>query len=139
MTERRLRVAPDDDLLRRISAALDSADVDAFSALLAPHVTWGAPDDPIASCQNRGQVLVWYQRGFDAGVRAKVVEVTALGANVLVGLMVTGDPAAEEAGGQIERWQVLAIDQGLVTDIRGFDDRATAVVHAGSWIRSDRW
>ena len=108
-----------------------SADVDALSAVLAPNVTWGAPDDPVPSCRNRGQVLAWYQRGFDAGVRAEVVEVTAVGADVLVGVMVSGNPAAEEAGGQIERWQVLSIQQGLVTDIRGFDDRAAAVAHAG--------
>jgi hypothetical protein len=72
----------------------------------------------------------WYQRGFDRGMRATVGEVSAVADSVLVGLAVTGNPAADDSGGRVERWQVLTIADGLVSDIRGFEDRPSALAHA---------
>jgi ketosteroid isomerase-like protein len=118
---------PDDELLASIRAAWESADLDAVTALLAPDVTWGAPGDPIPTCQNREQVLSWYERSFSRGVRGSVVDVAWVGERVVVGLLVTGTENAEAYGGQVERWQVLAIRDGLIRDIRGYEDRASAV------------
>jgi len=70
--------------------------VDGFSTLLAPDVTWGAPDDPNPACRNRRQVLQWYQRGFDRGVRATVREIRSVGDSVLVGLVVTGNSVGHD-------------------------------------------
>ena len=56
---------------------------------------------------------------------------TAGPGTLLVGLDVTGTPAAREAGGTAQRWQVLAVSGDRITDIRGFDDRAKAAVRAG--------
>jgi hypothetical protein len=47
-----------------------------------------------------------------------------------VGLEVTGTPAAREAGGAAERWQVLTLRGDRIADIRGFDDRAARVASA---------
>ena len=66
-----------------------------------------------------------------AGVRAVVTEVTAGTGTLLVGLEVTGTPAAREAGGAAGRWQVLTVKGDRIADIRGFDDRATAAARAG--------
>jgi ketosteroid isomerase-like protein len=122
---------PDGDLLDRVRDALASQDLDAFTALLAPDVTWGAPGDPNPPCRNRRQVVQWYQRAYDRGVRATVTAVIAVGdSSMLVGLAVTGDPADDDAGGPAGRWQVLAITDGLVSDIRGFEDRPSALAHA---------
>src|SRR5947209_15652403 len=77
-------------IAERLKAALQSADLDAFTELLDPNVQWGAPDDNAPSCQNRKQVLSWYQRGRDAGVRADVVEIVAGKDHLLVGLQVRG-------------------------------------------------
>lgn len=115
------------DLLRD---ALESQGVDGFSALLAPDVTWGAPGDPNPTCRNRREVVQWYQRGFGRGVRASVFEILPVGDGVLVGLVVTGSSAGRGVARHVERWQVLAITDGLVSDIRGFEDRLSALSFA---------
>jgi len=122
----------DSDLLHRLRDALESQDVAVLSALLAADVTWGAPGDPNPACDNRRQVLQWYKRGFDRGVRASVREVTSVRDSVLVGLVVTGNPDGGDAAGPVERWQVLAISEGLVSDIRGFEDRPSALAYANN-------
>jgi hypothetical protein len=82
-------------------------------------------------CQNREQVLGWYQRGRDAGALARVTEVVPNGDKILVGLKVTGTPGADEQGGEAERWQVLTVARGRVVDIRAFDDRMDAAARVG--------
>src|SRR6516162_1939624 len=91
-----------------------------------------SPEGPSEfDCQNRDQVIAWWSGARAAGARAAVTEVTGGAAALLVGLEVTGIPAADEAGGAVERWQVLTLRGGRVADIRGFDDRAVAAARAG--------
>jgi ketosteroid isomerase-like protein len=120
-----------EEIAERVKAALESSDLAGFGELLHPDVRWGAPDDPAPSCQNRDQVLTWYQRGRQAGVRAEVTEVLVGADRILVGLKVLGSLSAEEHGGEADRWQVLTLSGGRVVDIRGFDDRAEAASRAG--------
>jgi len=116
-------------IAERVSQALAAADLTAYAHLLHPDVRWGAPGDPSPPCQNRAQVLAWYQGGRDAGTRARVVETVAAGDKVLVGVEVI---RADEGGaGQHTRWQVLTIRDGLIADIRGYDQRADAAASAG--------
>ena len=115
----------------RVREALASPDLSAFADLLDPAVRWGAPDDMDGGCQSRQQVLDWYRRGRDAGTRASVTEVVPNRDKILVGLRVTGTPAADELGGEAHRWQVLTVADGRVVDIRGFDDRADAASRVG--------
>jgi len=116
-----------EEVARQVSVALEAADLAAFSDLLDPDVTWGAPGDPSPPCQNREQVLAWYQRGRKSGVRAQVSEVVVLGDRILVGLVLVGNDAARERGGLALRWQVLTVRDGRVVDIRGFEKRSDAV------------
>ncbi len=119
-------------LTERVRLALESGDLGAIRDLLEPDARWGAPAGPHdADCKNRDQVLVWWARAQAAGVRAVVTEVTAGAGTLLVGLEVTGTPAAREAGAPAERWQVLTLRSGRIADIRGFDDRAAAAAQAG--------
>jgi streptomycin 6-kinase len=119
-------------LAERVRSALEAADLSAFGELLDPDVRWGAPGDRSPACQNRAQVLSWYQRGRDAGVRARVSEVAVLGdRTILVGLSVARNPAAHESGGEVERWQVLTVAAGRVVDIVAFDQRSEAIARAG--------
>jgi hypothetical protein len=113
-----------------IQSALGSADLASFADLLAPDVRWGAPDDPDQSCRNRDEVLAWYRRGRDAGVRAQVTETTVYDNNIVVGLMVTGRPAPEGADEETQRWQVLTVGNEGVVEICGFDNRDDAVARA---------
>lgn len=132
-------------IAERVKSAYESADLSAFSDLLDPNVTWGAPDDPSPECQNRAQVLAWYQRGRESGTRARVLEIVVLGDRLLVGLSVIGDRAARARGGAAERWQLLTVAGGRIVDILGFEEReeavasATGAVSLGKQERSERW
>ena len=119
-------------LTERVRFALESGDLDAIRDLLDPGARWGAPEGPNEfDCQNRDQVIAWWSGARAAGARAAVTEVTGGAGALLVGLEVTGIPAADEAGGAAERWQVLTLRGDRVVDIRGFDDRAAAAARAG--------
>ncbi len=111
----------------QVKIALESADLRAFGDLLDTNVRWGAPDDPTPSCQNRRQVLAWYERGRGAGVRAQVSEVVVVGDRIVVGLTVSGREVAPQSSGGAERWQVLTVRDGRVVDIVGFDHRDEAM------------
>jgi ketosteroid isomerase-like protein len=111
----------------QIRAALQSADLLGYRDLLDPNVTWGAPDDMNSGCRNREQVLAWYRRGRANGVRAVVTETSVFGGQILVGLSVVDEHSPSESGGPTERWQILTIRDGLVADIRGFEDRTAAI------------
>jgi len=111
-------------LAERIKAALESADLSRFRDLLDPNVRWGAPGDPAPACQSREQVLAWYQRSRDGGVRASVDEVVVGEGRVLVGLTLANASPGRDGGAQ--RWQVLTLRNGRVIDIRGYDDRDEA-------------
>jgi ketosteroid isomerase-like protein len=118
-------------IAQQVHVALEAEDLSAFSDLLDPDVHWGAPGARRPACQNRNQVLAWYERGRGSGTRAHVTEVVVLGDRLLVGLTVRGSEAARERGGAALRWQVLTVRGGRVVDIVGFDDRTDAVAHAG--------
>ena len=119
-------------LSERVRFALESGDLDAIRDLLDQGARWGAPEGPHeADCQNRDQVVAWWASARAAGARAVVTEVTAGAGTLLVGLEVTGTPAAGEGGGAAERWQVLTLRGDRIVDIRGFDDRAAAAARAG--------
>ena len=116
-----------DRLAEQLQVALQAADLDAYQELLDPDVSWGPPDDQVSGCHNRGEVLAWYQRGRDSGIRADVVETVVIRDKILVGLKVRGSPEAPNGGGDTDRWQVLSIVDGRVKDIRGFESRDEAV------------
>jgi hypothetical protein len=119
-------------LAGRVRSALESGDLDAIRDLLDPDARWGAPEGPSDyDCRNRDEVIAWWAGARAAGARAVVTEVTAGAGTLLVGLEVTGTPAAREAGGAAGRWQVLTVTGDRIADIRGFDDRATAAARAG--------
>jgi hypothetical protein len=119
-------------LAGRVRSALESSDLDAIRDLLDPGARWGAPPGPSdADCRNRDQVIAWWASARAAGARAVVTEVTVGPRTLLVGLDVTGTPAARQAGGAVRRWQVLTVSGARITDIRGFEDRAEAAVRAG--------
>jgi ketosteroid isomerase-like protein len=119
-------------LAERVRGALESGDLDAIRDLLSPGARWGAPEGPPDSdCRNRDQILAWWGRARAAGARAVVTELTAGPGTLLVGLEVTRPPVAREEDGTGERWQVLTVHGGQITDIRGYDNRAAAAEHAG--------
>jgi hypothetical protein len=116
-----------DEFAVLIRSALASEDLSAFTELLDPAVTWGAPGARNPNCKTRDQVLAWYQRGRDAGVRGSVYDVEVLGDRLLVSMSVRGTENARERGGAALRFQVLTVRSGKVVDIVGFDDKEEAL------------
>jgi hypothetical protein len=102
----------------RVRVALDDADLEEFAALLSPDVHFGAPGDATPPCQNRTQVLAWYEEGRDRGRRATVDVMEVHGNALLVGL--------QQVDGT-QRWQVLRVGPDGVNDIRGYERRGEAV------------
>jgi ketosteroid isomerase-like protein len=119
-----------DELAGQVKKALAAGDVSAFAELLDPDVTWGAPGARHPTCQNRSQVLTWYQRAREAGVRGSAFAVDVLGDRLLVSLTVEGTEGARERGGTALRFQVLTVRDGRIVDIVGFDDKSEAFLYA---------
>jgi ketosteroid isomerase-like protein len=121
----------DDDVATiagKVREALDSADLERFADLLDPNVTWGAAGaDPAWGCHNRKQVLAWYANGRAEGRRARVLDVATNRDRILVSLKVT----SPDEEGETDRWQVLTVTGGRVSDIRGYDDQLQARADAG--------
>lgn len=97
------------ELADTVRSAMAAGDHEAFLNLCAEDVHWGAPGDSQSGCHNPRQVRSWYESAFGRGVRAQVTEIIEGPTGLLVGLIVSGSPSAEEQGGRTERWQVLTI------------------------------
>jgi hypothetical protein len=119
------------ELGERIRSAFDSNDLSSVEVLLHPDVRWGPPGGSPAECTNRRQVVSWWARSRDAGASAEVAEVVVGDGKILVGFRVRGTEGAELQGGVADRWQVLTLRDGLIGDIRGYDDRERAALAAG--------
>ncbi len=119
-----------DQLAAQVRSALEAADLDAYADLLDRGVRWGPPGDPVPPCRSRAQVLDWYRRGRGAGTRARVTETVVAGDKILLGLKVARI-AAPDADAESDRFQVLTVRDGRITDITGFGDRDEAAAWAG--------
>ena len=115
----------------RVKGALEGADLAAISELLDPAVRWGPPEGGERECRNRDEVLAWWRRARARGVRAQVFEVLEVDERIVVGLRITGSQRPDAESDAASRWQVLVVRGGLITDIRGFDERAEALARAG--------
>lgn len=120
-----------EQVAEQVRAALAAEDLSAFTGLLHPDVTWGTPGARNPACKNRRQVLAWYQRGREAGVRGSVFDVEVIADRLLVSMSVRRTQSARERGGAALRYQVLTVRNGKIVDIVGFDDKVEAIDHAG--------
>jgi hypothetical protein len=84
-----------------------------------------------SGCQNRDQVLAWYRRGRAKGVRANVTETIVRNDKILVGMSIIDGRSSLESGALADRWQILTVENGLVVDIRGFEERDAAISRMG--------
>jgi hypothetical protein len=123
-----LPVAPPmDTMAARIRAALNARDLDAFRALIAEDARWGegGPDDE-RTCQNRDEIISNYERLLHQGVRGTVTE-TSTGPRGVVCLVEIEwpDDVPNRRGPVL--YQVFLVSDGLVTHIKGTDDRDLAI------------
>jgi hypothetical protein len=120
-----------DELAELVRTALTDGDLATYRDLLAPNAHWGAPDSPQWGCQNRNQIIKWYQAAQDGGLRYTLTEVVTGHESLLVGMMVRGRADESDANAIQPRWQVMKVQDGLIVDICGFEDRAEAAARAG--------
>jgi SnoaL-like domain len=117
-----------EEIAALVRKAMASEDVAAFAELLGSEVTWGPPGARNRICKNRNEVLAWYEKGRDAGVRGSVYDVQVLGDRLLVSMSVTGTDEARKRGGTALRFQVLTVRHGRIVDIVGFEDKVDALL-----------
>jgi ketosteroid isomerase-like protein len=106
-----------------LRAAYESADLDALGELLHPDVRWGGDEDTPDTCHNRSDVLAWYRRSYESGMRATVTEALTGPDAVLLALRVSG----RAPGDATVVHQVFRLTDGLVADIRGYPERELAL------------
>lgn len=120
-----------DGLAGLVEAALTAADPEAFGEFLSVDARWGPADEPDWGCRSRDEIVAWFGSARRRGMAAQVEEVVVGDGCLLVGLTVSETATATEAGGRTSRWQVLAVRDGMIVDIRGFDNRTEAAASAG--------
>lgn len=116
-----------DELAEEVRVALQAADLDAYFELLDPEVSWGPPNDLTTGCHNRREVLAWYRRGRERGMRADIFETVVVRNKILIGAKVSDGSGPNDGSGELSRWQVLTVVDGRINDIRGYEDREDAV------------
>jgi ketosteroid isomerase-like protein len=99
-----------------VRGPIESADLDTFTAVLAEDVVWVGLL-PGELCRNRSQVVAILERARAAG-RQMSPEVVLEREDMLV-----VDPHLPDS----ERHQIFVLDEGLVSEIRAYPDRAGAV------------
>jgi hypothetical protein len=119
--------APMESMAARIRTALNARDMDAFRALIADDARWGegGPDDA-RTCQNRNDIIATYKRLLHQGVRGTVTE-TMTGSRGVVCLVEIEWPDDAPNGRGATLYQVFLVNGGLVTHIKGTDDRDLAL------------
>ena len=99
------------------------------SAPVPTGVRQRSPGD--ADCRNRDQVIRLVGQRASRRCTSGGHRGDRRPGTLLVGLDVSGTPAAREAGGTARRWQVLTVNGDRIIDIRGFGDRTEAAARAG--------
>jgi hypothetical protein len=114
----------------RVRLAMETVDLQLMSELLAPDARWGAPEQDVPTCRNAQQILSWYEMARDNGVRADITDVVIVGSHVVIGLKILPNPAEKKRPRNAARWQVLSVEDELVTEIRGYETRGDATAFA---------
>jgi hypothetical protein len=68
------------------------------------------------------------------GVRADITEVVTVGNHIVVGLKILPNAKDKEKPPNAVRWQVLTVEDDLVTEIRGYETRGEATEFANSGV-----
>jgi hypothetical protein len=68
------------------------------------------------------------------GVRAEITDVVVIGENLVVGLKILADKERKPRSKNVARWQVLSVEDGRITEIRGYETRGDATAYARSGV-----
>lgn len=121
-------------LADRVREAFASRDLGALGSLLADDVRWGDDDQPRA-CRNRAQVLATFEQGLGEGADGSITEIETGPAGILCAIEVTWP---EGRAGRTQLFHVYVVRDGLISEIRRFDDRESAARAAGLAVTGGR-
>lgn len=111
------------DIAEHLRTAYDTADLGLLASMLHPDVKWASGPD---GCTNRSQVLAWYQSQLDRGARGRVSSTEIYGGSILISLAVAPRAEGTRPGPPDLVYQALTVNQGLIVNINGYPDLATA-------------
>jgi ankyrin repeat protein len=108
------------DVAHHLEVAYRHLDLELLGSLLHPQVQW------TGLCHTSAQVLDWYRQILADGTRTTVESTEVDRDAVVLGLTVSR-PAEGARPAPAERlYQVFTVDNGEITEIRGYRDRASA-------------
>lgn len=113
----------------RLRSAFATGDLVDFGRLLASDARWGDDDNP-NRCRSRADVVATFERLLREGVDGQVAEAMTGTRGVAIRLHV--DWPSPGAGREIDLYQAYLVADGLVTEIRRYDDRESAVAAISS-------
>jgi len=118
------------DVADQLTAALETGDAHLMEPLLDPAARWGGEQETEETCHSRGDVLTWYRRLYDSGVRVEVTDIVVRERSVVLSMALTGSKTGPR--GQLPDLvhQVFHLEAGLVIDIRGYPQREDALAWA---------
>jgi hypothetical protein len=118
------RLRTPEEIAGRLRSAFATRDLVEFGRLLASDARWGDDDNP-NRCRRRSDVVATFARLLREGVDGRVAEAMTGTRGVAIRLHV--DWPNPGAGREIDLYQAYLVADGLVTEIRRYDDRESAV------------
>jgi len=115
-------------LAERLRRAYRDKSLDQLAPLLADDVRWGDDDNP-RRCRSRADVLATFSGAMADGVGGRITEVATGSEGVLCGLAVRWPDGDDRPDRSL--FHVYVVRDGLISEIRPYDDRASAAEAAG--------
>ena len=117
----------DDALAAQLQVAFNARDIDTLRSLLAEGATWGEDPEGASFCHDRAAIIRDVQQLFDQGVEATIVDTTTGPKGIAVRLHVEW-PGPEDQRPEAQTiYQAYMVTDGLVVEIHGHDDEASAL------------
>jgi hypothetical protein len=115
------------DLAAKLTTAFNARDNDALRSLVAEDATWG--DDPGGEsfCHDRAGIVRHLEQLLAEGLRPTIVDTTTGPGGIAARFAVEWPGADEGRAGRSTVAQVYVVTSGLVAEIHGHDDMASAV------------
>jgi ankyrin repeat protein len=112
------------EIAGQLAAAFESLDLELFASLLDPAVRW------TGLCQNADQVLRWYESILADGTRPTVQGVETRGDAVIVCVALSRPAVAAAPAPPTVVYQVFRVAEAAIVEIRGYQDRESALAAA---------
>jgi ketosteroid isomerase-like protein len=122
-----------EQFVRATWATVAAGEFDALAAVLTPDARWRAVEDGPWNCENRSQIISVMRENRARGALAGVVEdVREVGDRAIVAFRPEREGEGQWPLDDGVRYVVLSFDGGLVSEMKGCADRASALAYAAA-------